>query len=439
MIDELAAAAGSTRTSSAAACWRTTRAGSRCWTKVASMSGWAAPCPRDARGWPCVDRSTAPSPRSSEISSPAAGQMRIHNAWCAIDCGRPVNPDSVAAQMEGGIVHGVSAALPGASHVHRGTRQRAQLDGYPMVRMGQMPNVSVAVMPMNPAVPIGGVGEPGVPPVAPALANAWAKLTGQRVRDPPFFPARAWWPVSAADTGRVVDAVARAARRRRRAPRWRPWCTCRARRCRRPGAHADPSRWLACRLDQRRLPDGDVVRKAWWATATTALRQAGRLRHHVRRRRGLGVRPRLQRRRARAARARRLAGDAGGARVLDARRVDRRPGAIATVVASDDASSSASATACCSRPRDGWMARSAASPFARSVATCACGARRGASHLLRLDGCDVFVEAASADGAGGVRRRTRRAARGRAREEPRLARHGRGPARGARPPRALSR
>jgi isoquinoline 1-oxidoreductase beta subunit len=123
-----------------------------------------------------------------EISAPAAGQMTIHDVYCAVDCGRAVNPNSVAAQMEGGIVHGMNAALWGQIKFTNGTASARNFDSHPMMRPRQMPRVRVVVMPPNPNVPIGGIGEPGVPPVAPALANAYFKLTGKRIRDLPFFP-----------------------------------------------------------------------------------------------------------------------------------------------------------------------------------------------------------------------------------------------------------
>jgi isoquinoline 1-oxidoreductase beta subunit len=157
--------------------------------RVASMARWGSPAPSGrARGiafsW-SFDSAVA---QVFEISAPASGRITIHNVWCAIDCGRAVNPNSVAAQMEGGIVHGISAALWGQVTFTAGRAGVRNFDGYPMVRMSQMPTVKVSVMPPDPAAPIGGVGEPGVPPAAPALANAYAKLTGQRIRDLPFFP-----------------------------------------------------------------------------------------------------------------------------------------------------------------------------------------------------------------------------------------------------------
>lgn len=123
-----------------------------------------------------------------EISIATGGQIRIHKVFCAVDCGRPVNPDAITAQMEGGIAHGINAALWGQVTFTAGKANVRNFNKYPMLKLRQMPDVRVTIMPANPAVPIGGIGEPGVPPIAPALANAYFKLTGQRVRSLPFFP-----------------------------------------------------------------------------------------------------------------------------------------------------------------------------------------------------------------------------------------------------------
>ena len=90
--------------------------------------------------------------------------------------------------MQGGIVHGISAALSGSVSFTAGKASVRNFNRWRMLRLQQMPQVSVTVMPANGSVPIGGIGEPGVPPIAPAIANAYFKLSGQRVRTLPFFP-----------------------------------------------------------------------------------------------------------------------------------------------------------------------------------------------------------------------------------------------------------
>ena len=121
-----------------------------------------------------------------EISQPAAGSMRVHRVACVIDCGTVINPDSVEAQMQGGIVHAMNAALWGQSTFTAGKANQLNFNRYRVMRAQEMPQVTVQIVPSS--NPPSGVGEPGVPPLAPALANAYARLTGTRVRALPFFP-----------------------------------------------------------------------------------------------------------------------------------------------------------------------------------------------------------------------------------------------------------
>jgi isoquinoline 1-oxidoreductase beta subunit len=121
-----------------------------------------------------------------EVSAPATGGIRVHKAAVAIDCGTVVNPEQVEAQMESAVVHGLTAALWSEMTFVAGRVLQRNFHAYKMLRMAEMPVVSVKVIAGGD--PLGGVGEPGVPPVAPALANAYARLTGRRVRTLPFFP-----------------------------------------------------------------------------------------------------------------------------------------------------------------------------------------------------------------------------------------------------------
>ena len=111
----------------------------------------------------------------------------------ALDCYLTVNPGNVEAQLVGGVVHGLNAALYGQQTFSNGAAQRRNFSNNRMLRLQEMPSVSVTFMPRpavaDRAVPIGGVGELGVPTLAPALANAVARLAGgSRVRTLPFFP-----------------------------------------------------------------------------------------------------------------------------------------------------------------------------------------------------------------------------------------------------------
>ena len=109
---------------------------------------------------------------------------KVHRVVCAIDCGTVINPDIVAAQMESGIVFGLSAALYGEITIEGGAVKQKNFPDYEMLRMADMPRIETHIV-ASAAVP-GGVGEPGTPPLAPAVANALFKLTGKPVRSLPI-------------------------------------------------------------------------------------------------------------------------------------------------------------------------------------------------------------------------------------------------------------
>ena len=105
---------------------------------------------------------------------------------CAVDCGRIVNPDTIKAQMESGIVFGLSAALYGAITLKEGRVEQGNFHDYPLLPMAAMPKVEVHIIPST--EPPGGIGEPGVPPIAPAVANALFAAHGIRLRSLPMTP-----------------------------------------------------------------------------------------------------------------------------------------------------------------------------------------------------------------------------------------------------------
>ena len=120
----------------------------------------------------------------AEVSVSPAGSVRVHKVVCVVDCGRVVNPNIIEAQMEGGIVFGLSAALHGAITFKNGRVQQSNFDDYPILAMDEMPVIEVHILPSREDP--GGIGEPGVPPIAPAVANAVFAATGRRIRRLPI-------------------------------------------------------------------------------------------------------------------------------------------------------------------------------------------------------------------------------------------------------------
>lgn len=112
------------------------------------------------------------------------GKIRVHRVVCAVDCGPVVNPDGVEAQMQSGIVYGLSAALFGEITFQDGRVQQSNFHDYPVLRLHEMPRIEVHIVKSTDKM--GGVGEPGTPPIAPAVANALFALTGKRLRRLPL-------------------------------------------------------------------------------------------------------------------------------------------------------------------------------------------------------------------------------------------------------------
>ncbi len=111
-------------------------------------------------------------------------QIRVHRVVSAIDCGPVVNPDTIEAQIQSGIVYGLTAALKGEITFAAGAVEQSNFHDYPLLRLADMPAVEVHIA--DSKDPMGGVGEPGVPPIAPAVANAVFALTGKRLRSLPL-------------------------------------------------------------------------------------------------------------------------------------------------------------------------------------------------------------------------------------------------------------
>ena len=120
----------------------------------------------------------------AEVTVGKDGTVRVDRVVTAIDCGQVINPDMVAAQVEGGVVFGLTSALYDEITIENGAVQQTNFDNYPMLRIADMPKVEVHIVPSHEAP--GGIGEPPVPAVAPAVANAIFAATGKRLRRLPF-------------------------------------------------------------------------------------------------------------------------------------------------------------------------------------------------------------------------------------------------------------
>ena len=114
----------------------------------------------------------------------SGGEPRVLHVACAADAGLAVNPDGFEAQMESGIIYGLTAALYGEITIADGAVEQSNFHDYPMVRMNDAPEIDVKIITSD--APIGGAGEPGTPPIAPAVANAVFKATGKRIRQLPL-------------------------------------------------------------------------------------------------------------------------------------------------------------------------------------------------------------------------------------------------------------
>jgi isoquinoline 1-oxidoreductase beta subunit len=121
-----------------------------------------------------------------EVQVSPQGKLSIPRVDVALDCGLALHPDRVRAQMEGSMVFGTGLAATGAITARRGRVEQSNFHDYTVPRMGDAPRAIHVHLMQHPELPPGGVGEPGVPPVAPALCNAIFAATGQRVRRLPL-------------------------------------------------------------------------------------------------------------------------------------------------------------------------------------------------------------------------------------------------------------
>ena len=155
---------------------------------AAAKAGWGKPLPKGkGRGIAAFYGYGSYVAQIAEVSVSEGGRLRIERVVCAVDCGMVVNPDTVAAQMESGVVFGLTAALKGEITIEGGAVKQTNFNDYPMLRMNEMPQVEVHIVPSQEAP--GGIGESPVPPVAPAVGNAIFAATGKRIRRLPIRAA----------------------------------------------------------------------------------------------------------------------------------------------------------------------------------------------------------------------------------------------------------
>jgi isoquinoline 1-oxidoreductase subunit beta len=153
--------------------------------KAAAMSSWGTSLPSgEGRGIAICESFGTIAAEVVHVAVSSEGRLRVLNVYAAVDCGDVVNMDSATAQVEGGIVFALSAALLGEITIAHGRIVQKNFRDYPMIHIADAPNVVTAFVRSD--APLGGLGEPCVPPLAPALANAIFAASGARVRELPI-------------------------------------------------------------------------------------------------------------------------------------------------------------------------------------------------------------------------------------------------------------
>jgi isoquinoline 1-oxidoreductase beta subunit len=152
--------------------------------RVAERAGWGGALPAGrAQGIAVHETFGTVVAEVAEVSI-EDGAVRVHRVVAAVDCGQAINPGTVEAQIEGSIMFGLSAALYGEITLENGRPVQGNFDTYRLLRMNEAPSVEVEIIAEG--EPISGLGEPGVPPIAPAVCNALFRLTGTRIRRLPI-------------------------------------------------------------------------------------------------------------------------------------------------------------------------------------------------------------------------------------------------------------
>jgi isoquinoline 1-oxidoreductase beta subunit len=188
-IDELAAAAGKDPFEFRRAMLSKSPRHKAVLELAARRSGWGTPLPAGmGRGIAVVSSFGSYVAEVAEVSVGADGVPKVHRVVAAVDCGMTVNPLTIERQVESAIVYGLSAALYGRITHKDGRVQQGNFNDYPVLRISQMPKVEVHIVPSSEKP--GGIGEPGTPPIAPAVVNAIYAATGKRLRSLPIDTAQ---------------------------------------------------------------------------------------------------------------------------------------------------------------------------------------------------------------------------------------------------------
>ena len=146
---------------------------------VAEKAGWGKPLPQGrARGIAVMEAFGSIVGQVAEVSV-TNGSVRVHKIWCAVDTGWVINPDTIKAQMEGGTIYGLTAALKGEITIQNGRVVQRHFNDYPMIRHNEAPEVEVHIVPSTQTP--GGIGEPSTAVAAGALVNAISAATGKRI------------------------------------------------------------------------------------------------------------------------------------------------------------------------------------------------------------------------------------------------------------------
>jgi len=152
--------------------------------RVKAMSGWGRELPEGTGLGVAIEESFGSIVAEVAQVSVKGKDIKVEKVWCAVDCGFAVNPLGVREQMESAVIYGLSAALHGEITIENGKTVQGNFNNYRVVRIDEAPEIEVDII--NSGAKMGGIGEPGTPPIFPAVGNAIFAATGQRLRSMPF-------------------------------------------------------------------------------------------------------------------------------------------------------------------------------------------------------------------------------------------------------------